>query len=118
MTAGTRTAVLGLSLVVFLTTGAPLGAQNLHKRCGKQEHPCANVVRVTECCCQNGDASTQPGLTETRVGVAADHSTLVSVVVGLEPPTLPKLSRSGNVDTSPPLARSLNLPILFADLRL
>ena len=103
-----------VSVAVLVMTGAPLLAA-----CGAaQQLDCHKTPRLAQCCCcDDGEISNQPGLTQARTNIVGDHQSAVSAVPGTIV-TLRSGAASCQVDTSPPRGHSPDLPILFADLRL
>ena len=115
--ARTQLSVVCVLVAVLVTTGAPLGAQALYRVCAAKEHDCAQVARLTQCCCcDGGDASKQPGVTEGRVNFTPEHSVIGIFTFTIEMPSLGTTSRQ--IDTSSPDERPPDFPVLFADLRL
>ena len=115
----TNLSTLALLLAVLLTAGKPVfAAEGPHQGCPEvQQLHCNKAAQISQCCGDDHDVSNSPGIIEARIDVAADHQAAVSVVPStLE--TLQSCVTACHLDSSPPHGRSLDLPILLADLRL
>jgi hypothetical protein len=104
-----------LAMVVAILTSSALGlAQRIAVPCATQQHDCAPVATIAECCC---DGSSSPSSTpaEPRVKVNA-ASTFAAAPVVLQAVSAPlQVSAFGPIDVSPRTCL-FDLPILFSTL--
>jgi hypothetical protein len=113
----TNRSSFAMLVAVLLATGTPLfAAEGSHQPCTAKPD-CHKVERITECCCcGDNDATTQPGLTQSRIDAPCDQAAVCILPIAIEAPCL-RVSPAC-VDTPTLRDHSPGLPILFADLRL
>lgn len=117
MTTALRTKLSTIVLVAAVLTaaGAPVFAAQLHPVCAAKQHDCGTTAKISKCCCDDqGSATNQSGPAEAKVQVAAHFSTFTGQFMT----TLPTDARwsLAHAHASPPRARALDLPTLFASL--
>ena len=112
----TSLSTFALLVAALLATGTPLfAAEGSHQPCTAQPD-CHQVERITECCCGDNDAATQPGLTQSRIDAPSDQSAVWILPIAIEAPCLSV--SLGCVDAPPLRNHSPGLTILFSDLRI
>lgn len=113
-----KTLSVAVITVLAFSASGPVMAGVVHRACAAKHHGCAHEIQLTQCCCgEHGDVTNAANVPPAGAGIIGDECTAVlclfctvatpSAHVGFE-----------QSDNAPPLAHPLDLPILFADLRL
>ncbi len=111
-----KLSVVAALIAVLMTAGPTLDARVLHGACADRLQVCGEIARLTHCCWRDReDASNTPGVTEARMDVRADDTSvaILPIVTGLS-----SMMSPGPHVSFPLLARRPDLPILFVDLRI
>ncbi len=109
-------AVVAVALV--LSGSGPVIAGVVHQTCAAKHHDCATEFRLTRCCCgEHGDVTNDTSVSPSRSRMVGDECTAAPCLFStVETPAVDVGFE--RLDHSPPSAHPLDLPILFADLRL
>ena len=107
-----KLAALSLVTAIIAMTGGAVFAQAVHPVCVAQQHDCGTTPRVSNCCCDDQDASwTDSAPVQSRVEVRADTTAMPALpnVISIAPAP----QRLHPAQTSPPRLCLLDLPTLF-----